>query len=65
MKSMSETNELVFNIRKILEHEQMIIDTLYEKSKEKDIVEIVKMVDKHIKDGSDLLKLLLDNEKHT
>ena len=30
MKSMSETNELVFNIRKILEHEQMIIDTLYE-----------------------------------
>lgn len=65
MKSMSETNELVFNIRKILEHEQMIIDTLYEKSKEKDIVEIVKMVNKHIKDGSDLLKLLLDNEKHT
>ena len=62
MKSMSETNELVFNIRKILEHEQMIIDTLYEKSKEKDIVEIVKMVNKHIKDGSDLLKLLLDNE---
>ena len=65
MKSMSETNELVFNIRKILEHEQMIIDTLYEKSKEKDIVEIVKMVNKHVKDGSDLLKLLLDNEKHT
>ena len=65
MKSMSETNELVFNIRKILEHEQMIIDTLYENSKEKDIVEIVKMVNKHIKDGSDLLKLLLDNEKHT
>lgn len=65
MKSMSETNELVFNIRKILEHEQMIIDTLYEKSKEKDIVEIVKMVNKHIKDGTDLLKLLLDNEKHT
>lgn len=65
MKSMSETNELVFNIRKILEHEQMIIDTLYEKSKEKDIVEIVKMVNKHIKDGSDLLKLLLDNEKDT
>lgn len=65
MKSMSETNELVFNIRKILEHEQMIIDTLYEKSKEKDIVQIVKMVNKHIKDGSDLLKLLLDNEKHT